>query len=239
VHCKGTDYTLENVPEREVMRAIGGRIAIVGDRKDHSTRALLAKLSGKGIEPPASQPAGPQVPIAETSGREPFLVWLLAHRRVPLGFVAGALAYWLAAPTVASIAVGALTAVPGEALRVWAAGHLEKAREVTTSGPYRFMRHPLYVGSSVMGLGFAIASGSLWSALVVLAYLALTMPTTARREEASLDRDLAGAYSAYREGRTEVSIRAFRWSQVQANREFRALAGFVLAIALLALRARF
>jgi protein-S-isoprenylcysteine O-methyltransferase Ste14 len=153
--------------------------------------------------------------------------------------VAGVPAYWFAAPTVASIVLGCLVAVPGEALRIWAAGHLQKAREVTTSGPYRFMRHPLYIGSSVMGLGFAIASGTWWSALIVLAYLALAMPTTARREEASLDRDLGGAYSAYREGRTEVSDRRFRWSQVQANREFRALVGFVLALALLVLRARY
>jgi rfaE bifunctional protein nucleotidyltransferase chain/domain len=44
VHCKGTDYTVESVPERDVMKSIGGRIAIVGDPKDHSTRDLLAKL---------------------------------------------------------------------------------------------------------------------------------------------------------------------------------------------------
>ena len=44
VHCKGTDYTLETVPERATVRAYGGRVAIVGDPKDHSTRALLAKL---------------------------------------------------------------------------------------------------------------------------------------------------------------------------------------------------
>jgi rfaE bifunctional protein nucleotidyltransferase chain/domain len=42
VHCKGTDYTVETVPERETVRAYGGRIAIVGDPKDHSTRDMLA-----------------------------------------------------------------------------------------------------------------------------------------------------------------------------------------------------
>ena len=111
VHCKGTDYTLESVPEGDVMRVIGGRIAIVGDRKDHSTRALLAKLGARGggasqppglpaltvPDPPAFQPSGLQA-----AGREPFLVWLLAHRRVPLGFLAAVLAYWFAAPTVPS-----------------------------------------------------------------------------------------------------------------------------------------
>jgi len=44
VHCKGTDYTVDTVPEREVVIAYGGRIAIVGDSKDHSTTALLEKL---------------------------------------------------------------------------------------------------------------------------------------------------------------------------------------------------
>lgn len=44
VHCKGTDYTVESVPEREIVRAYGGRTAIVGDPKDHSTRDLLARI---------------------------------------------------------------------------------------------------------------------------------------------------------------------------------------------------
>ena len=44
VHCKGTDYTVDTVPERETVRAYGGRVAIVGDPKDHSTRDLLARL---------------------------------------------------------------------------------------------------------------------------------------------------------------------------------------------------
>jgi rfaE bifunctional protein nucleotidyltransferase chain/domain len=45
VHCKGTDYTVDTVPERAVVRAYGGRTAIVGDPKDHSTRDLLARLT--------------------------------------------------------------------------------------------------------------------------------------------------------------------------------------------------
>ena len=45
VHCKGTDYTVDTVPEREIVRSYGGRISIVGDPKDHSTRDLLARLS--------------------------------------------------------------------------------------------------------------------------------------------------------------------------------------------------
>jgi D-glycero-beta-D-manno-heptose 1-phosphate adenylyltransferase len=44
VHCKGTDYTVDTVPERETVKAYGGRVAIVGDPKDHSTRDLLARI---------------------------------------------------------------------------------------------------------------------------------------------------------------------------------------------------
>ena len=44
VHCKGTDYTLDTVPERDIVKAYGGRVAIVGDPKDHSTRDLLARI---------------------------------------------------------------------------------------------------------------------------------------------------------------------------------------------------
>jgi rfaE bifunctional protein nucleotidyltransferase chain/domain len=47
VHCKGTDYTVETVPERPIVQAYGGRTAIVGDPKDHSTRDLLSRLSSR------------------------------------------------------------------------------------------------------------------------------------------------------------------------------------------------
>lgn len=46
VHCKGTDYTVDSVPERDTVVAYGGRIAIVGDPKDHSTRDLLSRVRG-------------------------------------------------------------------------------------------------------------------------------------------------------------------------------------------------
>jgi rfaE bifunctional protein nucleotidyltransferase chain/domain len=45
VHCKGTDYTVDSVPERAIVNGYGGRIAIVGDPKDHSTQALLARIA--------------------------------------------------------------------------------------------------------------------------------------------------------------------------------------------------
>jgi bifunctional ADP-heptose synthase (sugar kinase/adenylyltransferase) len=56
VHAKGTDYTAETVPERDLAEMLGIRIAIVGDPKDHSTRDLLAKLRTAPQAPPGSKP---------------------------------------------------------------------------------------------------------------------------------------------------------------------------------------
>jgi D-glycero-beta-D-manno-heptose 1-phosphate adenylyltransferase len=51
VHCKGTDYTVDSVPEREIVKEYGGRTAIVGDPKDHSTRDLLSRIAESSAEP--------------------------------------------------------------------------------------------------------------------------------------------------------------------------------------------
>src|ERR1700681_1619062 len=105
----------------------------------------------------------------------PDVMGALARRRVTLGFVCGAVVLWLARPTLHSLAAGGAIAVAGEAFRVWAAGHLEKGREVTRSGPYRLTRHPLYLGSSIIGVGIAIAAARLSVAALVTTYLATTI----------------------------------------------------------------
>ena len=51
VHCKGTDYTVDTVPERDTVRSYGGRTAIVGDPKDHSTRELIARIGNRAHSP--------------------------------------------------------------------------------------------------------------------------------------------------------------------------------------------
>ena len=63
------------------------------------------------------------------------MIHALARLRVTLGFVFGALVLALARPTPRSLAIGFGIAALGEAIRIWAAGHLNKSREVTTSGP--------------------------------------------------------------------------------------------------------
>jgi len=160
----------------------------------------------------------------------------LARWRVRLGYVLGLVAFVLAAPTPRSLAIGAAVGAVGEALRIWAAGHLEKGREVTSSGPYAFTRHPLYVGSSVMGAGFAIASHSVATAILVTAYLAATIGAAIHAEEAHLTAKFGESYPAYRDGRAQAAPRRFSLERAWRNREYRALLGFVAVFLLLAVR---
>ena len=161
----------------------------------------------------------------------------LARWRVPLGFVLAGLVFWLARPTVTSLLSGALVAIAGECIRVWAAGHIEKSREVTRSGPYRYVRHPLYVGSSIIAVGIAIASASWLVALIVLSYMATTLTAAIRAEEAHLRDKFGGEYDAYASRRAPPMARSFSVSRALANREHHTIAGLVVALTLLALKA--
>jgi len=160
----------------------------------------------------------------------------LARFRVSIGFVCGALVLWLSAPTWQTVTTGAVVGGVGEALRIWAAGHLHKSREVTASGPYRWFSHPLYLGSSVMGGGLAIASGNRLVALLIAVYLVVALTVAAKNEEAFLRRTFGDQYDRYRDGVVD-GARRFSWAQAMANHENRAIIGFLVAVGLLALKA--
>jgi len=163
----------------------------------------------------------------------------LARWRVPLGFLSAIAVFWLATPTPALVAWGSAVAAGGEALRIWAAGHLNKSREVTRSGPYRYFAHPLYVGSATMGVGLGIASGSVVVAALIALYLGLTIGAAVRSEEAFLRAKFGADYETYRRGAPPGSAdrdRRFSVAQAMANREYRALGGLVLAVLLLLIK---
>ena len=157
----------------------------------------------------------------------------IARYRVRLGFPCAALALWLADPSPASLAAGAIVAAAGELLRIWAAGHLVKGREVTASGPYRFTRHPLYLGSTLIGIGFAVASRRVIPALLVLGYMAITLTSAMRSEEHHLTEKFGSAYPDYREGRGPVMGRRFSLARSVENREHKAVLGLLVVPALL------
>lgn len=106
--------------------------------------------------------------------------------RVPLGFVFAVLYLWLARPMWRFIALGAIVIVPGLLIRALASGHVRKNEALATSGPYAYTRNPLYLGSLLIGIGFAMAARSWWVgvALVVM-FFAIYVPVI-RDEEAFL-----------------------------------------------------
>jgi protein-S-isoprenylcysteine O-methyltransferase Ste14 len=167
------------------------------------------------------------------------LVRIIARFRVALGFLSGVAVFLLARPTRSSIAFGLPVAVAGELVRIWAAGHLNKSREVTRSGPYRFVAHPLYLGSSLIGAGVAIGAHSVAVAVIAAAYLLITLTAAIRSEEAFLRQAFGRAYDEYRLRDDIDRERRFSWARAMANREYRAVVGVLLALLLLVCKATY
>ncbi len=170
---------------------------------------------------------------------DPFLRFLfhVARRRVIAGFVVALVAFACARPSWRSIAVGVPIALAGEGLRIWAAGHLVKGTEVTMSGPYRLLRHPLYAGSIIMGVGFVVAAASPLVAGIVLGYLAVMTAAAIRLEEATLRADFGDTYARYASGDYTEPVRRFRIRRVIRNGEHVALVGLAAAVLLLCVKA--
>lgn len=103
--------------------------------------------------------------------------------RVPLGFAFAVLYVWWAHPNWQFLALGAVLILPGLAIRALASGHVRKNEALATSGPYAYTRNPLYLGSLLIGIGFAVAARSWWvGAVLVVLFVAIYMPVI-RAEE--------------------------------------------------------
>jgi protein-S-isoprenylcysteine O-methyltransferase Ste14 len=104
--------------------------------------------------------------------------------RVPLSFAFTALYLWLAKPTVLSVLIGSALIVPGLAIRALASGHVQKNEHLTTTGPYAYTRNPLYLGSLILAVGFAISARNWWiGAGLVFIFLAIYLPVIRGEEE--------------------------------------------------------
>jgi protein-S-isoprenylcysteine O-methyltransferase Ste14 len=102
---------------------------------------------------------------------------------VPLGFIFAVVYIWLAQPTRTSLIAGALLLLPGLVLRGLASGHVQKDKQLTTSGPYAYTRNPLYLGSLMLAAGFAIAARSWWIvAVMLLMFAVIYIPVIAGEE---------------------------------------------------------
>jgi protein-S-isoprenylcysteine O-methyltransferase Ste14 len=163
----------------------------------------------------------------------------VAKLRVPGGFLMVAAFLWLASPTWTALAIGLPISTLGLALRAWAAGHLEKNRTLAESGPYAYVRNPLYIGTLAVAAGFVIASrrwelGLLFAAVFLLIYLPVV-----ELEEQHL-RSLFPEYADYAKSvprlwprRAGHSSKHFRVEMYVRNQEYQALVGFLIGVAVL------
>lgn len=169
----------------------------------------------------------------------------VAKLRVPSGFILLGAFCWLAAPTLRSILWGLPVAVGGLLLRGWAAGHLAKNEKVVSSGPYRFLRNPLYAGTLLIAIGLTFASKQIVLAFIFGAvFLGVYFPRM-ELEDQHL-RNLFADYPAYAEQAPLLwpkfpgidSPGRFRWSLYVRNEEYNALIAFLAALGFLFWRAR-
>jgi protein-S-isoprenylcysteine O-methyltransferase Ste14 len=163
-----------------------------------------------------------------------------ARLRVPVGFLAVAAFLWLADPTPASLAYGLPLAALGLSLRGWAAGYLQKNQALATSGPYAWVRNPLYLGTLMAAAGFALASRRLSLSVLFAAVFLLVYLPAVELEEQYL-RVLFQAFDEYANTvpmllprlRRASGGERFRWSLYLHNREYQALLGFLAGAAVL------
>jgi protein-S-isoprenylcysteine O-methyltransferase Ste14 len=157
---------------------------------------------------------------------------------VPLGFCFAGFYAFFSEPTPTWLWPGMLIAILGLMIRIWASGHLKKGCELCLSGPYRWTRNPLYLGSFLVGIGFSIAAGKLWILLVFLTLFGGVYWPVIKKEEEELRATHGRQYEDYRSkvpsflpglqpGLTGA-VGHFRTRQVIVNKEYNAVIGSLI-----------
>lgn len=154
----------------------------------------------------------------------------------------------LAKSTPSLLLFGGVLSVLGLLLRGWAAGSILKDELLAVGGPYRFIRHPLYLGSFLLGSGLMTAGGSCVLAFLFLAFFAWSYSRTLREERGALEQRFGKEYTDYRAsvpaffprlGRApipESSVQGFRWRLYLHNKEWQAALGTAGAFGILWLK---
>jgi protein-S-isoprenylcysteine O-methyltransferase Ste14 len=163
--------------------------------------------------------------------------------RVPLGFAFAVFYLWLARPTWPFIGYGAIAIVPGLLIRGLASGHVRKNEALATTGPYAYTRNPLYLGSLLIGVGFAIAARNWWIGVgLAVMFFAIYVPVI-RGEEKFL-REKFPEFEEYARNVPRMFPRLTAYCRSEnsggfslqlylKHREYNALVGAVLMLAAL------
>ena len=166
--------------------------------------------------------------------------------RVPLGFLFAVVYVCLARPSWRFLAWGAFLIVPGLMIRALASGHVRKNEALATSGPYAYTRNPLYFGSLLMGIGFAVAARSWWiGAALVIMFFAIYVPVIRSEEQFLRERFPEFDEYARRVPRMVPRFPSARWAETGGgfslelylkHREWNALLGSLLLAGALILK---
>jgi protein-S-isoprenylcysteine O-methyltransferase Ste14 len=166
--------------------------------------------------------------------------------RVTAGYLFTVVFLVFCRPTAGLMAIGLAVAVIGLLIRAWACGHLRKGRELDVSGPYGYTRNPLYLGSLLITIGFGIASGVWWLALVAIIFFASIYWPVINVETVELAKVIGEDYREYaanvpvfvpRISRWKKSARRFDLGLYLKNREYNAALGVLAAAAFLVAKA--
>jgi protein-S-isoprenylcysteine O-methyltransferase Ste14 len=157
------------------------------------------------------------------------VIGFLFRRRTLIVLLAILALAWFSKPQPAMIVAALAVAFLAEVWRVWAAGTIHKTEELTTAGPYAYVRHPLYVGSFLHAIAYCLFSGRWESFLIVPPLFFLLYGAAVSTEEAMLRKIFGRRYDEYSErvprfvprlGSRPRGEGAFSWAQVAANKEY-------------------
>ncbi len=163
--------------------------------------------------------------------------------RVRLGHLFAVCIVVFATPRLSTLAAGTVTALIGEAIRIYSAGVIDKNTTLSRTGPYAYTRNPLYLGSFFMYLGFCIASGNVYITASFFIFFFVVYYATILREEAFLRGKFGERYEVFCAEvprffprpvptRGEGTAR-FEWRRMMGNKEHEGLIATVVILALM------
>jgi protein-S-isoprenylcysteine O-methyltransferase Ste14 len=164
--------------------------------------------------------------------------------RVPLSSLFAIAYLWFAHPTWDSLLAGSLLLLPGLLLRGLASGHVQKDRQLTTSGPYAYTRNPLYLGSLIMAAGFVVAAQNPWILVMLFVLFAVIYVPVIAGEERFL-RQTFPEYEDYARHVPRLATRftpygnqqgSFSAERYWKHREYQAILGCLAVLAILVLK---
>jgi len=160
---------------------------------------------------------------------------LLLRARIPASILMALAIIVFAHPSQSSWLIGLVVVSIGEALRIWASGHIHKSAQVTCTGPYAMVRHPLYLGHFLIASGFCITGDSLIAFIIVsISFFIIYVPTW-KNEEKNLIELFGETYSDFMVNTPALLPRwnqnifsgSFNWQLVKQHREWNHVAGLI------------